>query len=67
MIPSQADQIREAALLHERRIKELHESTDKVDNIQSVLMDYGIGPASLCESDARIKAVAIYTLVREWK
>ncbi len=64
---SQEDQIIQSAKLYERRIKDLRDSADKVDNIQSVLMDYDIGPTSLCESDARIKAVAIYTLTQEWK
>jgi len=65
-IPSQADQIAEAQRITDQRIKELQESSDKVDNIQAVLMESLAGGPYLQESEARIKAVAIYTLVQEW-
>jgi hypothetical protein len=63
---SQADQIAEGRRVTEARIKELRESTDKVDNIQAVLMESFNGGPYLDESEARIKAVAVYTLVQEW-
>jgi hypothetical protein len=63
---SQAEQIAEARRVTEARITELRESADKVDNIMAVLMSSFCGGPYLDETEAQVKAVAIYTLVQEW-
>ena len=51
----------------DERVEELRTSTDKVDNIQAILMDSCCGNTGIPESQARIKATAIYTLMRDWQ
>lgn len=65
-LQSTADQIAEARRLWEERIKELRESADKVENIMAILMSSFCGGPYLDETEAQVKARAIYTMVQEW-
>ncbi len=62
-----ADQIQEARKVIADRIQFLRDSSYKVDNVQAILMEEVAGECATSEAGARIKAVAIYTLMQEWK